>query len=363
MTITSDKLDPAMAILSDVSLNPSFTKDELELLKSQTQDELTAAMSQPGFLAGYVASSYSYGEHPTSGTPASIEAMSPADVSGFYAKNYRPDDAVLIFVGDISSEKAAASAEKYFGGWARPTDEATAGNKKDNGPTTAAKSLVNRILVVDLPNSGQASVNFLKPVLGVGRKNKEYYAASVLNSLLGGGYSSRLNQEIRIKRGLSYGAGSSFGWRGGATNFGARTQTKNESAAEVAELILAEIKRLAETVPADTELLPRKSVLTGGFGRNIETNQGLAGALADLYSFGIPASELNAYMRNVNAVQSAELRSFAAANLYGGDLVIVGDYNVFKDDLAKRFPNMKIDVVKATDLDIESETLRKSDTQ
>lgn len=116
-------------------------------------------------------------------------------------------------------------------------------------------------------------------------------------------------------------------------------------------------------MPADTELLPRKSVLTGGFGRSIETNQGLAAALADLYSFGIPASELNTYMPNVNAVQTAELKSFAAANLSDGDLVIVGDYNVFKDDLVKRFPNMRIDVVKASELDIESATLRKADVQ
>jgi zinc protease len=110
---------------------------------------------------------------------------------------------------------------------------------------------VQRILVIDLPNSGQAAVNYLKRT-GDGRISTDannkvtikngYYPASVLNSVLGGGYSSRLNQEIRIKRGLSYGAGSSFAWRSDASNFATRTQTKNESAAEVAELVLAEVK-------------------------------------------------------------------------------------------------------------------------
>lgn len=362
MSITSDKFDKAMEIMSDVALNPSFTEDELKLARSQTLDELTYNLTQPGFLASYVASRYSFSEHPAGGTPASIAAISRNDVVSYYSDNYRPAESVLIFVGDITPEKAATAAEKYFGGWTkegRGHGSGSAGIAAVGG----TKPVINRFLVIDLPKSGQAAVNFVKPVRGVGRRSKQYYSASVLNSLLGGGYSSRLNQEIRIKRGLSYGAGSNFGWRGGSANFIARTQTKNESAAQVAELIVAEIKRLADTSAADNELAPRKSVLTGGFGRNLETTQGLAGALADLYTFGVPASELNAYMPSVNAVKSDDLKSFASSNLFDGDMIIVGDYAVFKDDLAKRFPNQRIDVIKASDLDIESETLRKADVR
>lgn len=363
MSITSDKFDRAMEIMADVVLNPAFSDDELKLAKSQTLDELTYNLTQPGFLANYVATRYSFGEHPAGGTPASIEAISQSDVAAFYSDNYRPAESVLIFVGDISPEKATASAEKHFGSWTKQGRGYGSGSAGVGGGPSASKSIFNRLLVIDLPKSGQASVNFVKPVRGIGRRSREYYPASVLNSLLGGGYSSRLNQEIRIKRGLSYGAGSSFAWRAGKTNFGARTQTKNESAAQVAELIIAELKRLAETVPADAELAPRKSVLTGSFGRNLETTQGLAGALADLYTFGIPAAELNSYMPSVNSVQNADLKSFAAAHLFDGDIIIVGDYEVFKDDLAKRFPNQKIDVIKASELDIESETLRKGDVR
>jgi zinc protease len=104
-------------------------------------------------------------------------------------------------------------------------------------------------------------------------------------------------------------------------------------------------------------------VLTGGFGRNLETTAGLTGALADLYSFGIPASELNKYMTSVLAVRSANVRDFAARFLNNGEMIIVGDYSIFKDDLGKRFPGMKIDVIKADELNIESPTLRKSDVQ
>jgi zinc protease len=237
----------------------------------------------------------------------------------------------------------------------------SAGNGRGIGSGATSTSVFSRFLVVDLPQSGQASVNYIKRVNSLGRNAKDYYAASVLNSLLGGGYSSRLNQEIRIKRGLSYGAGSSFGWRSGYSNFRASTQTKEVSAAEVAELIIAEITRLRSTEPTAAETDPRKAVLTGGFGQSLETGRGLAGAIADLYSFGISTNELNAFMSNVNSVQNADLTKLASQNFVNGDIVIVGDYSKFKDDLAKRFPNARIDVIKVDELNIESPTLRKGD--
>ncbi len=355
INITSDKLEQAMAIMSDVVLNPNFDQKEIDLLKSQTLDGLTYNLKQPSFLANYVASAYSYSEHPASGTPASIGAISRSDIVAFHQDNFEPQNSVLIFAGDITASKADALATQFFGSWKNHSRKPIV-EKIYNSP----KTLPKRILVVDLPNSGQAAVNYTKNLSGVPRtKLNSFFPATVLNSLLGGGYSSRLNQEIRIKRGLSYGAGSSFAWREGYSNFGTRTQTKNESAAEVAELVLAEVNKLAEGSIAESELTPRKSVLTGGFGRNLETTQGLAAAVADLYSFGLPASELNSYMTNVQTVSDKQIMEFASANLQGGDIVIVGDYSKFKDDLAKRFPNVKIELIKASELDLSKENLQK----
>jgi zinc protease len=356
ITITSDKLEQALAIMSDVVLYPNFEQKEIDLLKTQTLDGLTYNLKQPGFLANYVASAYSFGEHPASGTPASINLIKRENITEFHQKNFQPQNSVLIFTGDIVATKADALAKQYFGKWE---------NKSKNNPTVfknvgKKNQEAKRILVVDLPNSGQAAVNYTKNLQGVPRiKQNLFFSATVLNSLLGGGYSSRLNQEIRIKRGLSYGAGSSFAWRVGYSNFGTRTQTKNESAAEVAELVLAEVNKLADGSIAESELMPRKSVLTGSFGRNLETTQGLAAAVADLYSFGLPTSELNSYMNNVQTVSDQQIKNFAAANLMGGDIVIVGDYAKFKDDLAKRFPNLKIKVIKADEVDLSKENLRK----
>jgi zinc protease len=341
--------------MADVVLNPSFKQDELDLLKSQTLDELKYNLKQPSFIANYAASKYSFDEHPAGGTPASIDGITLADVTAFHA-NYIPQNSVLIFAGDVTLDQAVSMATKSFGTWHGGVPLAKGvGTSMGRG----AQKDVGRILVIDLPNSGQAAVTYALQVPAVGRRDKRYYDASVLNSVLGGGYSSRLNYEIRIKRGLSYGAGSSFAWRGMGSNFTARAQTKNESAAEVAELTMAEIKRLTSDAVSADELTPRKSVLTGNFGRNLETTAGLASAVSDLYSFGIPASELNNYMTSVNAVSDAQIRDFASKNVLGGDLIIVGDYGVFKDDLAKRFPDVKVDVIKADDLDLSKDNLRK----
>lgn len=360
VSVTKDKLDQAMAILADVVLNPTFPQDELDLLKTQYIDGLTYSLTQPGFLGNYVASKYSYEEHPAGGTPQSIASITRDDVLKFFSSAFQSDRAVLIFAGDITSKEATALSEKALSTWT-PPDRGAIADYRGRAFTSVKEEtpLIKRMLIVDLPNSGQASVTYHKKIASIGRSSKDYYPASVMNSVLGGGYSSRLNQEIRIKRGLSYGAGSSFAWRGWKTNFGTRTQTKNESAAEVAEVLVNELNDLAIAPIEESELIPRKAVLTGGFGRNIETNGGLVNALADLYSFGISPNSLNEYMPGVNAVTDKQIRDFVTANLYGGDIIIVGDYSLFKDDLAKRFPNIKPQVIPAAELDITKPGLRK----
>ncbi len=376
VNVMSDKLDRAMAIMSDVVLNPSFKQSEIDLLKTQTLDGLTYNLTQPGFLASYVSSVYSLYEHPAGGTPESLKNINRNDIAAFHKENFESNNAVLIFAGDITALQAKTLAQKYFGRWRKqPQQKSADGERKEiiqsiesietvKQTEAPPEPILKRILVVDLPDAGQASVSFNKNVDSGGRivwdeqTNKAettaaYYPAIVMNSILGGGYSSRLNQEIRIKRGLSYGAGSSFAWRFYGANFGTRTQTKNESAAEVAELVLAEVNKLGSEAVSDAELMPRKSVLTGNFNRNLETTEGLAAAVADLYSFELSPNELNAYTKSVQSVADAKIREYAKSNLMGGDIVIVGDYAKFKDDLTKRFPNAKVEVVKVSELNLK----------
>jgi|GEM_PF-104002 len=349
LSIPSDKLASAMSIMADVLLNPKFPQKEINILKTQIQDNLSYNLRQPGFLASYVASVYSYGEHPVLGTPESLKNISRENIVSFYKRAFAPEKAVLIFVGDISLQRAEILARKFFGNWKnKASEEAEAklqSNKRENG---------FEILVIDLPNSGQAAVTYTKEISGIRRDDrKRYFEASVLNSILGGGYSARLNQEIRIKRGLSYGAGSNFSWRKTKANFFARAQTKNESAAEVAELILSEIKKLSEQEVSSEEIKPRKAALIGSFSRNTETNFQLANALAELYTFGVPTKEINSYLQEVEAVSSWQIRGFASNFLVHGKVIIVGDYEKIKHDLSKRFASAKIKIVRADGLNLE----------
>lgn len=376
--VTSDKIGPAMTIFADVIRRPTFPVEEIKLAQSQAIDELTYNLKQPSFLANYVATAFSFNGNPASGTPESLKAMKREDILEFFKYNIEPNGATLFFVGDITPDQALTLARTHFGTWKSTvrtiqgdvmsiTESASSVQQRKDADRD--QPMVKRMLVVDLPGSGQAAVSFAKQLPFAGRVDwhegkgatidKEYFPGVVMNSLLGGGYSSRLNQEIRIKRGLSYGAGSSITWRAYDSRFSTRTQTKNESAPEVVELVLKEIKRLAESNASADDIGPRQAALIGDFGRSLETNSSMIGVVADLYDFWLSPNELDRYMSNVQSVSPEQIRKFAAQHLNGGDIIIVGDYSIFKDDLAKRFPGMKIDVVKADELDLSKDNLRK----
>ncbi|MEH3158775.1 MAG: insulinase family protein, partial [Sphingomonas taxi] len=132
-----------------------------------------------------------------------------------------------------------------------------------------------RTVVVDMPGAGQAGVVVERPAIA--RGDARYYPLAVANTVLGGGFSSRLNQEVRIKRGLAYGAGSGLDAMRGTGSIAARTQTKNQTAAEVVALMTAEMARMGAAAVPEAELATRKAVLVGNFGRGVETTDGIAG--------------------------------------------------------------------------------------
>lgn len=138
-------------------------------------------------------------------------------------------------------------------------------------------------------------------------------------------------------------------------------QTKNESAGEVAELFVTELDKLAKAEITSAELTPRKSVLTGNFGRDLATTFGLAGIVSNLAVYGLPLSQINSNIQNINAISSNDVKSFAAQKLMPNDgvIVIVGDYKLFSDDLKKRFEGIPVNVIPADKLDLESPDMMK----
>ncbi len=376
INVTSDKLDAALAFMSDMVLNATFESKEIELFKTQTNDRLAITLKQPASLADFITRRYTFGEHIALGTPESLKSITQADIVKFHSDTYLPNKAVLIFTGDISIENANALAKKHFGEWRNPTtsvakiDEPQVMLRAEvkNFQSEPDKTVVGKILVVDMPNTGQAVINYAKK-LGFGRVNcfeekcqsdETYYASTIANGILGGAYSSRLNTEIRIKRGLSYGAGSRLISRIDRTYLLAQVQTKNETAAEVVELVATEINRLRSGTAEETDLMPRKLNLIRNFESYFENVDGLAEKLVELYTFGLSTDELNTYRTGIRNVSAEQAKNFAAANFNGGDIIIVGDAKIFMDDLKKRFPNQKIEIIPASDLDLNRNDLRRT---
>jgi zinc protease len=361
VNVMSPKLAQAMEILADVVRNPTFKEEEIERLRQQNLDNLSVALRQPGQLASYVASRVVFGNeaygHPLSGTPESIQRIKRDDIVALHEKYYRPDNAILVFAGDIKAVDAFRLAERLFGEWAKPASVLPAPAMSDGKDAMSGKA---RVVVIDMPEAGQAAVVVARR--GLKRTDPEYFRGIVANSVLGGGYSARLNQEIRIKRGLSYGANSSLSSRRDVGPFSASTQTKNESGAEVASLLMSELTRLASEPIADAELTPRKAVLTGNFGRNLETTDGIATQIANLALYGLSLDEINNYIKNVQAVSGSDVQKFAGTRIdaKGANIIVVGNSKVFLEDLRKQFPN--VEVIPLTELDLNSASLRKGET-
>ncbi|MCA1622030.1 MAG: insulinase family protein [Acidobacteria bacterium] len=356
VNVLASKTEPAVSILADVVRNPVFKEEEIERLRQQYLDNLSVGMNSPGQLASWVASRVVFGGnpygHPVSGTPESIPRIKREDITSLHSTYYRPDNAVLVIGGDIKSDDAFKLAERLFGDWAKPSTPLPASQAKAD-----AAAARQRVVVVDMPGAGQAAVVFARR--GIARTDPEFYTGLVANSVLSG-YSGRLNQEIRIKRGLSYGARSSLDTRRDVGPFVASAQTKNQSGAEVASLLVGELSRLSSEAVSEAELMPRKAVVIGNFGRTLETTEGMVAQVANLALYGLSLDEINRYIASVQAVTPAQIQKFAGSRLGATDahIVVVGDAKEFIEPLRKQFPN--VEVIRREELDLNTGAIRKS---
>jgi zinc protease len=354
LTVRNGALDRALPVFADVARKPTFAPAELDRQRRLSLNEITLGLDDPSAVAGWAAARALYGGapygSPVSGAPRALEAMTPRDVSAFHAAWWRPELSTLVLSGGITSEQGFAMAERWFGDWAAPGGAPV--------PPSAEGALPPpRIIVVDLPGAGQAAVTVTR--LGLKRADPGYYPALVADEVLGGGYSSRLNQEIRIKRGLSYGASSAFVFRRAPGPFVASTQTKNPSAPEVIELILEAMRGMATKPVGPEELKARASSLIGGFGRTLETTSGTAGVVGGLALYHIDLGELGRYAGKISAVTPADVQALSAQTLDPtvASIVIVGDAKQFLPALKAKFPN--VEVIPIADVDLESPTFRK----
>jgi zinc protease len=352
VTVKSDQLAPAMAILADVAVNPAFAPEEIERARTQQVDAVTLALKNPAQVAGLVADRAVLGASPygapIGGTPLSLKAITRPDIAAAYRRSFQPGQATLIMVGDVTAARAKALAEAQFGRWQ------SAGAAPAKAPEVVYPK--PRVIVVDMPEAGQAGVVVARPAIA--RNDARYYPLAVGNTVLGGGFSSRLNQEIRIKRGLAYGASSGLDAGKTQGTVAARTQTKNPTAAEVVTLIAAEMARLGSAPVPVAELDTRKAVLVGNFGRGIETTSGVAGILSAYVQNGVPLGELQRYTGAVGTVDPTAVQAAAVALLdpKAASIVVVGDAKQFIEPLRKAYPN--VEVIPEAALKLDTATLR-----
>ncbi len=354
LNVMAPRLGEALGYVADVARHPTFKQEEIDRYKAETLDAIEVDLHEPRSLAMFALSRVLFGEtpygHNLAGTPQSLPKITREEIAQFHRRYYRPDNAVLIMAGEVKAADAFALAQKMFGGWkgVGPKPEAL------KPATLPAKP---RVVVIDMPDAGQAAVYVARA--GLRRADPAYYAAQVANAVLGGGYSSRLNEEVRIKRGLSYGAGSNFEFRRDVGPFSAGAQTKNESAAEVAGILADELNRMASEPVVDVELTPRKATLIGDYARSIETSRGLVQRLSSLALHGLPLAEVSSYITAVQQTDAAQVQSVSKAHIAGApSVIIVGDAKKFIEPLKARFKD--VEVIPYGELDLNTASLRKS---
>jgi zinc protease len=354
ITVTTPKVPQALNLLADVVRQPDFSAAELKRAQAQAIDDLRLMLSRPTALASLAASRGVFGAgaygHSRSGTPASLAWITRADVQQLHAALYRPDNAILILTGDVTPTQAQQLAQASFGDWVKPATPLPA------RPVGKADGQLPAILLIDQHGAGQAGV--VAAHAAPARDDDDYYVGTVANAVLGGSYSARLNEEIRIKRGLSYGAFSRLQPLADAGLWLASAQTKNPSAAQVVDLMLGEFKRLGSTRVSADELAARKATLIGGYGRSLETTAGLADQVGDLAIYGVKLDEIGKYIEQVQAVTPKQIEKYADKHLDAGDstVVVVGDAAKFAAAVRQAHP--KAVLLESTALDLDSPSLQ-----
>jgi zinc protease len=318
------RLADALPIMADVALRPTFPPEELERLRQQRLTSLIQARDDPSSIASLAFSRVLYGPShrygtATMGTADTIEAFTPEDLRAFYAAAFRPDNAALVVVGDVRPDAVLPLLENGFGSWKAPADPAPLPRIPD-----AAQRTRREVILVDKPGAPQSQIRI--GWIGVPRSTPDYFPIQVLNTVLGGSFSSRLNLNLREKRGYTYGAGSSFDMRVGAGPFSASAGVQTDKTAESLTEFFNELNAILEPVPPD-ELERAKNYVALRFPSGFETTGDISRRLEEVLVYNLPADYFDKYVERIQAVTVADVQRVARAHIAPTRLavIVVGD--------------------------------------
>ena len=324
------QLDSSLALFADVALHPSFPANEFERLRKNRLTELLQLRDQGPAIANLVFPAIVYGStHPyglaSIGTEASVKSLTPGDLQSYYQTNFKPNNATLIIVGDVNPDQIEQKVNGLFGAWQRGTTPQLAYGEPPRPATTT-------IYLVDKPGAAQSS--FRIGAVGVPRSTKDYFALTVMNTILGGSFSSRLNQNLRETRGYTYGASSRFDMRRAAGPFTASAEIVAAKTDSALLEFMKELNGIRQSVPSD-ELSRAKRYLQLQLPGNFETTQQIAAALVPVALYGLPLDYYNNYVQSIEGVTQADVNRVAQQYVNPGSLaiVIVGDRKTIEQGL------------------------------
>ena len=326
-------LDRALDIYSDVVTNPAFSDKELQRLRAQRLAGLRQQRDDPNSVAGLVFQSVLYGRnhpygHPLAGDEASLQSFSADDVRGFYDTYYRPNNSALIVVGDVKPDAVVAKLEKAFANWKSAhvpaVDVSAAPIQRDH----------SMIYLVDRPGSVQSVIQIGQ--VAAPRSSPDYFPLFVMNRILGGASSARINLNLREDKGYTYGASSAFSFRRGAGPFTAAAPVQGFSTKESVMEFMKELRGIRGEMPvSQAELDGAKLSIVRGYPRGFETPDQIANNLELIVTYDLPDTYFNSYIERVQAVTLEDVNRVANRYLQPDRMavVIVGDRKAIEQGL------------------------------
>ena len=329
MSVPVSKLAEALPLMSDVALRPSFPVSELDRLRKERLTGLLQARDNAGALIQLAfprivfGPTHRYGTS-ANGLPATIEALTVDDLKTFYRSHFRPDNATLLVVGDLTPATALPMLERAFGNW-KADGMAPLVADVPNAPQLTKR----QVYLVDKPEAAQSQIRI--GWVGVSRSTPDYAVLEVLNTVLGGSFTSRLNQNLREKNGYAYGASSGFDMRLSAGPFLAAAGVQTDKTADALKEFFNELNGILTPVPP-VELAKARNYVALGFPGEFETTSDMARKLEELVIYNLPDTTFSDFVPSVTAVTAADLQRAAARFVQPERMavVVVGDLKLIE---------------------------------
>jgi zinc protease len=315
-------------LLSDVLLHPLFDQKEIDRKVKETLAEIRRQKEEPAIVANQAFTKAVFGGHPYGRTNDEVAGYLPKltqeDIIDFYSTRYSPANTIIAVVGDVSEKEIVDLLNDYFRGWqtnARPL------------PAEVPLPVIDKTVVKKI-DEDVAQANIDMGHVGISRENPDFYAVVVMNYILGGGgFSSRLMDNIRDNKGLAYDVRSGFSAQKDPGAFKVTIQTKNESANEVIYETQKEIRRIQKELVSEKELADAKAYLSGSFPLRMDTYAKIASMLTSIEIYNLGLDYPKKYAALINGVTREDVRRVAKEYLHPDKMVIVVVANLKKAKL------------------------------